>query len=67
MGIEKGATMAGTIIRKMGILLVTVLKVLLQIILFLFKFSMTVMKVILILFTLVLRIFLVMIGVSIRD
>lgn len=59
--------MAGTIIRKMGILLVTVLKVLLQIILFLFKFSMTVMKVILILFTLVLRIFLVMLGVSIRD
>ena len=44
-----------------------VLKVLLQIILFLFRFSMTVMKVILILFTLVLRIFLVMMGVSIRD
>ncbi len=59
--------MAGTIIRKTGIVLVTVLKVLLQIILFLFRFSMTVMKVILILFTLVLRIFLVMMGVSIRD
>lgn len=59
--------MAGTIIRKTGIVLVTVLKVLLQIILFLFKFNMTVMKVILILFTLVLRIFLVMMGVSIRD
>lgn len=59
--------MAGIIIRKTGIVLVTVLKVLLQIILFLFRFSMTVMKVILILFTLVLRIFLVMMGVSIRD
>lgn len=41
--------MAGTIIRKTGIVLVTVLKILLQIILFLFKFSMTVLKVILIL------------------
>ena len=57
--------MAGSIIRKTGIVLVTILKVLLQIMLFLF--SMTVMKVILILFTLVLRIFLVMMGVSIRD
>ena len=44
-----------------------VLKVLLQIILFLFRLGMTVMKVVLILFTLVLRIFLVMMGVSIRD
>lgn len=59
--------MAGTIIRKTGIVLVTVLKVLLQIILFLFRLGMTIMKVILILFTLVLRIFLVMMGVSIRD
>lgn len=59
--------MAGTIIRKTGIVLVTVLKVLLQIILFLFRLGMTVMKMILILFTLVLRIFLVMMGVSIRD
>lgn len=59
--------MAGIIIRKTGIVLVTVLKVLLQIILFLFKFSMTVMKVILVLFTLVLRILLVMMGVSIRE
>lgn len=59
--------MAGTIIRKTGIVLVTVLKVLLQIILFLFRLGMAVMKVILILFTLVLRIFLVMMGVSIRD
>lgn len=59
--------MAGTIIRKTGIVLVTVLKVLLQIMLFLFKLGMTVIKVILILFTLVLRIFLVMMGVSIRD
>jgi len=59
--------MAGIIIRKTGIVLVTVLKVLLQIIWFLFKFSMTVMKVILVLFTLVLRIFLVMMGVSIRE
>jgi len=59
--------MAGTIIRKTGIVLVTVLKVLLQIMLFLFRLGMTVMKVILILFTLVLRVFLVMMGVSIRD
>ncbi len=59
--------MAGTIIRKTSIVLVTVLKVLLQIILFLFRLGMTVMKVILILFTLVLRIFLIMMGVSIRD
>lgn len=59
--------MAGTIIRKTGIVLAAVLKILLQIILFLFQFSTTVMKVVLILFTLVLRIFLVMMGVSIRD
>jgi len=59
--------MAGTIIRKTGMVLVTVLKILLQVMLFLFKLGMTVIKVILILFTLVLRIFLVMMGVSIRD
>ncbi len=59
--------MAGTIIRKTGMVLVTVLKVLLQVMLFLFKLGMTVIKVILILFTLVLRISLVMMGVSIRD
>lgn len=59
--------MAGTIIRKTGMVLVTVLKILLQVMLFLFKLGMTVIKVILILFTLVLRISLVMMGVSIRD
>ncbi|MDE6054108.1 MAG: hypothetical protein K2G55_10175 [Lachnospiraceae bacterium] len=59
--------MAGSILRKAGVVLITILKIFLQVILFLFKLIMTAAKAALVLFTLVLRIFLVMMGVSIRE
>lgn len=59
--------MAGSILRKTGVVLNTILKILLQVILFLFKLVMTAAKAVLVLSTLVLRIFLVMMGVSIRE
>lgn len=59
--------MAGSILRKTGVVLATLLKMFLQVILFLFKLVMTAAKAALVLFTLVLRIFLVMMGVAIRE
>ena len=59
--------MAGSILRKAGVVLITILKIFLQVILFLFKLIMIAAKAALVLFTLVLRIFLVMMGVSIRE
>lgn len=55
------------IIRKTGIALLTILKGILQGILFLLKLVLTAAKMVLLLFFLILRGFLVLLGVSVRD
>lgn len=63
-GERKVRTMAGNILRKAGVVLLTILKGILQVFLYLFKFILTVAKVILLLFSMVLRVFLSLFGVS---
>lgn len=56
--------MAGNILRKAGVVLLTILKGLLQVILYILKFILTVAKIVLLLFSLVLRAFLSLFGVQ---
>lgn len=62
---RQGMTMI--IIRKTGTALLTILKGILQGILFLVKAVLTAAKMVLLLFSLVLRVFLALLGVSVRD
>lgn len=64
---RKGKAMAGNILRKAGVVLLTILKGLLQILLYIFKFVLMAVKMFLMLLSMVLRVFLSFFGISFRE